>query len=104
MQVVGSSRRHCMEVPHSPSAAYLQHTIPTNCLCPPQPHPPGPLPPAFTGIPSVFCEHLFDWGEEVGGAIRQLIALRKRNGINSFSKLEILTAEDDMYVARIDDK
>lgn len=36
--------------------------------------------------------------------INKLIACRQRNGIHSRSKLDILCAEADMYVARIDDK
>jgi hypothetical protein len=36
--------------------------------------------------------------------LQGLLALRKELGINSRSKLEILCADNDMYVARIDDK
>lgn len=32
------------------------------------------------------------------------VALRQRNGIEANAKLEILTAEKDLYVARVDDK
>lgn len=36
--------------------------------------------------------------------IQQLVRCRQRNGIHAKSKLDILCAEADMYVARIDDK
>lgn len=36
--------------------------------------------------------------------INLLLKCRQRNGISGRSKLEILAAEADMYVARIDDK
>lgn len=38
------------------------------------------------------------------GAIKDLTALRRRAGIHSQSNLEILAADHDLYVARIDDK
>ena len=56
-------------------------------------------PPA--GIPCVFWEHMFDWGTEMRNSIEVLIDARRRNGISADSKLEILCAEADMYVARI---
>jgi len=56
------------------------------------------------GIPCLFWEHLFDWGSELHKTVAGLVALRKRNGIHSQSKLEILCADADMYVARIDNR
>jgi hypothetical protein len=38
------------------------------------------------------------------GEIENLIAVRKRNDVNATSKVEIMTAESDLYVAKIDDK
>ncbi|XP_047316369.1 alpha-amylase [Impatiens glandulifera] len=53
------------------------------------------------GIPSVFYDHFFDWG--LKEAITKLIAIRNRNGINPNSKVRILAAESDLYMANIDD-
>ena len=53
-------------------------------------------------MPCVFWEHYFDWGSKVRKSIDDLVLVRKRNGIRSDSKLDILCAEGDMYVARID--
>ncbi|KAI3436462.1 hypothetical protein D9Q98_005879 [Chlorella vulgaris] len=54
------------------------------------------------GIPCLFWEHHFDWG--LADEINALVELRLRAGIKANSKLEILCAEHDVYVARIDDK
>lgn len=35
--------------------------------------------------------------------IKELIAVRKRNGIKADSKIEIVAVEEDLYVARIND-
>lgn len=56
------------------------------------------------GVPCIFWEHFFDWGEDMRKTISMLIDVRKRNGIKSDSKLEILCAEGDMYVARINER
>ncbi len=56
------------------------------------------------GVPCIFWEHYFDWGEKVRAAIDTLVTVRKRNGVLADSKLDILCAEADMYVARIDNK
>jgi alpha-amylase len=45
---------------------------------------------------------LFDWG--LKGPISELAAVRSRNGIHSASKLRILMADGDLYVAVIDEK
>jgi alpha-amylase len=45
---------------------------------------------------------LFDWG--LKGPIAELAAIRSRNGIHSGSKLQILVADGDLYVAVIDEK
>ncbi|GLT32427.1 hypothetical protein SLA2020_070960 [Shorea laevis] len=54
------------------------------------------------GIPSIFYDHFFDWGlkEEIGN----LVAIRNRNGINTTSSVNILAADADLYVARINEK
>lgn len=56
------------------------------------------------GIPCLFWDHVMTWGDDVRNTVKELVQLRKRNGINSRSKLEILAADHDMYVARIDDR
>jgi alpha-amylase len=71
------------------------------------PHPRELVPQAYAyylthpGVPCVFWEHAFDWGEGVRAAVSELVALRRRNGIGRSSRVEILAAEPDMYVARV---
>ncbi|KAG6541131.1 hypothetical protein Mapa_017502 [Marchantia paleacea] len=55
------------------------------------------------GIPCIFWDHYFDW-KLLQFGIKELIDVRKRNDIRANSKLDILTAEQDLYVARIDDR
>lgn len=50
-----------------------------------------------------FWDHYFDW-KILQFGIKELIDVRKRNDIRANSKLDILTAEQDLYVARIDDR
>jgi len=54
------------------------------------------------GNPSIFWDHYFT--SDCRDVIDNLIALRKRSGINAKSSVEILAADHDFYVARIDDK
>lgn len=54
------------------------------------------------GNPTIFWDHYFN--SHAREVIDQLIALRKRCGITAASKLEILAADEDFYVARIDNK
>ncbi|XP_020089839.1 alpha-amylase isozyme 3C-like [Ananas comosus] len=54
------------------------------------------------GIPSIFYDHLFDWG--LKDEISTLAAIRCRNGIHPASALRILVADADLYVAVIDEK
>ncbi|KAL6661644.1 hypothetical protein ACP70R_001028 [Stipagrostis hirtigluma subsp. patula] len=54
------------------------------------------------GIPCIFYDHMFDWG--LNHEITILAEIRSRNGIHPGSKLEILKAEGDVYVAMIDGK
>ncbi|KAL1546966.1 alpha-amylase [Salvia divinorum] len=54
------------------------------------------------GVPSVFYDHFFEWGKKE--EIMKLSAVRRRNGIAAGSKVKILAAEADLYVAMIDGK
>ena len=58
--------------------------------------------PSCAGHPSIFWDHYFESGHK--DCIDQLVALRKRAGISGGSGIEILCADADMYVARINDK
>lgn len=49
-----------------------------------------------------FYDHVFDWN--LKKEIDTLAAVRSRNGINAGSKLRILAAESDVYVAMVDEK
>ncbi len=52
------------------------------------------------GIPSVFWDHFYDWG--LHDDIKELIAIRKANGIHSGSTLDIKAAQGNLYAAEID--
>nr|CAB3453587.1 unnamed protein product [Digitaria exilis] len=54
------------------------------------------------GIPCVFYDHMFDWN--LKREITALSAVRRRNGIKAGSKLRILVAESDLYVAMVDER
>ncbi|KQJ90515.1 alpha-amylase isozyme 3A [Brachypodium distachyon] len=54
------------------------------------------------GLPCIFYDHVFDWN--LKKEIDTLAAVRSRNGINAGSKLRILAAESDVYVAMVDEK
>lgn len=47
-------------------------------------------------------EHYFDW--KLKDKIIEFQNIRQRNGINARSKLEILRAENGIYIAKTDDK
>lgn len=49
-----------------------------------------------------FYDHFFDWG--LKDQIAKLTAIRQRNGINMKSTVNILAADADLYVAKIDNK
>lgn len=53
------------------------------------------------GVPCILHEHFFYDG--LKDSIKQLIAVRKRNGIRADSAINIWTAEGDMYVAAVQD-
>ena len=50
-----------------------------------------------------FYTHYFEW-TELKAPIKALIDIRKRNGINPTSSVNILAAKADLYVAEIDKK
>ncbi|CAL0322458.1 unnamed protein product [Lupinus luteus] len=54
------------------------------------------------GTPSIFYDHFFDWGLKED--ISKLTAIRLKNGINAKSSVDILAADADLYVAKIDNK
>ncbi|KAK1555446.1 hypothetical protein Q3G72_026539 [Acer saccharum] len=54
------------------------------------------------GIPSIFYDHFFEWGKKE--ELTKLVAIRNKNGIGPASKVNILAAESDLYMAAIDDK
>ncbi|KAG6538213.1 alpha-amylase isozyme 3C-like [Zingiber officinale] len=54
------------------------------------------------GIPSIFYDHMFDWG--LKEQISQLVTIRSRNGIRPNSTLNILASDADLYLAMIDGK
>jgi len=55
------------------------------------------------GIPTIFWDHLYEWGRGHREIITALARLRYEFGINRRSSLSIVTAQDGLYVARIDD-
>eukprot|EP00898_Chlorokybus_atmophyticus_P008434 jgi/Chlat1/8592/Chrsp86S07992 len=54
------------------------------------------------GIPTVFYDHFFDWG--LREELRKLLEVRRRNDIKADAAITIGPAEDDLYLAYIDDK
>jgi alpha-amylase len=56
------------------------------------------------GVPMVFWDHLFDYGQQVNSSIKKLIAIRKRNILKSNSTLNIVAAQQNLYAAIIDNK
>ncbi|XP_043699219.1 alpha-amylase-like [Telopea speciosissima] len=54
------------------------------------------------GIPSIFYDHFFEYS--IKDNIKNLTAIRERNGIKPTSTVRIITAESDQYVAMIDEK
>jgi alpha-amylase len=53
------------------------------------------------GIPAVFWEHLYEDSADLASGIRTLIAMRKRAGVTAVSKVVILNAEPEQYVADV---
>lgn len=54
------------------------------------------------GIPSIFYDHLFDWG--IMENIKALTDIRERNGITPTSSCRVVAAENDLYMAVINEK
>ena len=57
---------------------------------------------SLTPVYIQFYDHVFDWN--LKQEISALSAVRSRNGIHAGSKLDILAADGDLYIAKIDDK
>eukprot|EP00929_Paragymnodinium_shiwhaense_P012461 TRINITY_DN11967_c0_g1_i1.p1 TRINITY_DN11967_c0_g1~~TRINITY_DN11967_c0_g1_i1.p1 ORF type:complete len:1741 (-),score=483.75 TRINITY_DN11967_c0_g1_i1:336-5558(-) len=53
------------------------------------------------GIPSIFWDHMMDWGEHHRNSIAGLIKARRDAGVKADSKVKIECADDDLYVACI---
>ncbi|MEW5307361.1 MAG: hypothetical protein WDW36_009765 [Sanguina aurantia] len=56
------------------------------------------------GTPTVFYDHLWEEKNGLRKAIKELLALRKKHGLNCRSKVVVKKAVNDMYAATIDDK
>eukprot|EP01018_Ginkgo_biloba_P014797 Gb_30447 [translate_table: standard] len=54
------------------------------------------------GIPSIFYDHFV--ADNYNEGIKKLIGIRKRNNIKSNSKCRVMAAEDELYMAAIDEK
>ncbi|XP_044955558.1 alpha-amylase type B isozyme [Hordeum vulgare subsp. vulgare] len=54
------------------------------------------------GTPCIFYDHFFDWG--LKEEIDRLVSVRTRHGIHNESKLQIIEADADLYLAEIDGK
>ena len=55
------------------------------------------------GTPTVFWDHLFDWGPEVREGVCALVAVRRRKDIHSRTRVEIVEAKDHVYAAYVGD-
>lgn len=56
------------------------------------------------GIPSIFYDHLYDWGNVIHDQIVKLIHIRKQQDIHSRSSVRILEAQANLYAAIIGEK
>ncbi|KAM7514017.1 hypothetical protein LguiA_003600 [Lonicera macranthoides] len=56
------------------------------------------------GIPSVFYDHFYDWGDSIHNQIVKLMDIRKRQDIGSRSSIKIIEAQPNLYAAVIGDK
>lgn len=56
------------------------------------------------GTPCVFLDHLYQEDNNLRKNILELLAIRKRNGINARSKVQVKKATADVYAALIDEK
>mmetsp|Transcript_22935 Transcript_22935/g.64442 ORF Transcript_22935/g.64442 Transcript_22935/m.64442 type:complete len:277 (+) Transcript_22935:3-833(+) len=53
------------------------------------------------GIPSLFWDHVFDWGEHHRNQIAELLKARRESGIPVDAPVKIMCAENDFYLAEI---
>ncbi|CAK9178362.1 unnamed protein product [Ilex paraguariensis] len=51
------------------------------------------------GIPTVFYDHFYDWGDSIHDQIVKLMDIRRRQDINSRSSIRILEAQPNLYAA-----
>ncbi|XP_011628934.1 probable alpha-amylase 2 isoform X1 [Amborella trichopoda] len=56
------------------------------------------------GIPTVFYDHFYDWGDSIHHEIVKLMDIRKQQGIYSRSPIRILEAHHNLYCAMIGDE
>ncbi len=56
------------------------------------------------GTPTIFWDHVFQWGDDHQKQISALARLRIMEGIHAESEIEILHADHNLYVATIDGK
>ncbi|GMI83080.1 hypothetical protein HRI_001977300 [Hibiscus trionum] len=56
------------------------------------------------GIPTVFYDHFYDWGDSIHEQIVKLMNIRRRQDIHSRSSVRILESQNNLYSAMIGDK
>ncbi|CAA7403540.1 unnamed protein product [Spirodela intermedia] len=56
------------------------------------------------GIPTIFYDHFYDWGDSLHDQLVKLVDIRRSQGIHSRSMIKILEAQPNLYSAIIDEK
>ncbi|KAJ7545512.1 hypothetical protein O6H91_09G123200 [Diphasiastrum complanatum] len=56
------------------------------------------------GQPSIFYDHLFEWGDQTRKSILDLVSIRRRKNLHSRSPVKILEANSSIYAAMIEEK
>ncbi|KAJ4759323.1 Alpha-amylase [Rhynchospora pubera] len=56
------------------------------------------------GIPTVFYDHFYDWGNSTHDQIARLMEIRRSQDIHSRSTIKIIEAQPELYSAIIEDK
>ncbi|KAJ3680459.1 hypothetical protein LUZ60_016737 [Juncus effusus] len=56
------------------------------------------------GIPSVFYDHFYNWGDSIHDQIAKLMEIRINQDMHSRSEIKILEAKFNLYAAKIGDK
>lgn len=56
------------------------------------------------GIPTVFYDHFYDWGDSLHNQIVKLMDIRRQQDVHSRSAIKILEARSNLYSAIIDNK